>query len=118
MDEAILILKFDGTNDFFTLINHNKIQDLNLEKYLKDKYVKPSNKTYVETNKKPFKTYKQKFYTSKGTILIEYLSNMNGPSVGDFVTLGSKSAPKGKYNISFFVNIHVSDGVIEKISMF
>ncbi len=90
LDDSVLILKIDGSSDFFILINQNKIPSLNLEDYLKNKYLVPT-----PVKNQPIISI-QRIETDKG-ILEVFLKNSNSSSKGDTAFIDGKIAPDGKY---------------------
>ncbi len=116
-DEAILALRLDGTQDFFILVNQNKIPDLNIVKYINDKYtdkIKPNVSTNNHIESTTF-TY----ITDKGAINVCFKDTWRrAPYIGDVVTMNNRPAPDGKYRIDFADYIHVKNGRIYKTTMF
>lgn len=118
LDEAVLILKIDGGVDYFVLVNQNKIPNLDLENYLKIKYVNKQEGDNYKENRSLTPKSRAKISSDKGEIIIEYFSSPNMPSKGDFVIQNGKSVSDGKYKIGSMFFIHVLKGEITKTSMF
>lgn len=118
LDEAILILKIDGSLDYFVLVNQNKIPDLDLENYLESKYVNKQNGVNYQRGYSLTPKSRSNINSDKGEITIEYFSIPNMPSKGDLVLQNGKNAPNGKYKIDSMFFIHILNGEIFKTSMF
>ena len=118
LDEAVLILRIDGGNDYFVLVNQNRVPDLNLERYLQNKYVSSNGSISSQSHSKGKAKSNDRIQSDKGEIVIECFSGPNTPSQGDFVTMNGRNAPNGKYKIGSMFYIHVLNGRIEKTSMF
>lgn len=87
IDNGILILKIDGTNDtYFTLSNENYIPDLNPVRYLKELKSKKLNI--------------KEFLLKDNNVLEVHLSkNQNKPSVGDKVVIQGVKTVDGLFKI-------------------
>ena len=119
-DESILVLKLDGSTDFFVLANQNRIPDLNVAGYLSAKY-DGSTKVGLATTNVVQKTRPYNCTTDKGPITIHIcvaLWQGNYINVGDPVTINNEPAPDGKYKISTMHYVHLKDGRIHNTSMF
>ena len=119
-DEAVLALKLDGTNDFFVLVNQNRVPDLNVVRYLKDKYA-DTTRAGTDYNAKTPMLRNEVYPPDKGEITIRStepwrVDYLNGNTV--YVHINSALAPDGKYKIDFMDYIHVKDGRISKTVMF
>lgn len=118
LDEGILILRIDGGNDYFVLVNQNKNPELNFENYLEKKYISSIIKPISQQNDSLSSSNRQFIKSDKGIISIEYISIPNVAQIGDNVYLNDFPAPSGKYKISTLFYIHVSNGQIVQTSVF
>ena len=118
LDEAVLILQMDGGNGYFVLVNQNRVPDLDLERYLQNKYVNNTGNISSSSQAKGSPKSRERIQSDKGEIIIECFSGPNMPSQGDTVTMNGRSAPNGKYKIGSMFYIHVLNGRIERTSMF
>lgn len=117
-DEAVLALKLDGTNDFFVLVNQNRVPDLDVTKYLKNKYV-DQTRANISTDSKTTEVRVMVYDTDKGKVVVHQADYWaSGPLDGDRVYVDNKPAPNGKYKVDFMYYVHVQNGRILKKTMF
>lgn len=126
-DENILALKIDSKNEYAFLINESKYDgEINsLEKvidFLTKTYIEPNIRDNIQETvgisvfpKKSIENKKfVKYETDKGTLEIEPCISF----INQKVFKNGSLAPDGKYNISFFSNIYVKNGIITKETIF
>lgn len=117
-DEAVLALKLDGTNDFFVLVNQNRVPDLDVTRYLKDKYLKET-RSNTNVGSKVLEGRNVTYNVGNDEMIIHFAyASQSMPYYGDSAYVHGKPAPDGKYKIGFLNNIHVLNGQISKITMF
>jgi hypothetical protein len=104
IDEAILILKLDGTEDrYFTLANENLIPDLDINEYLKKLRTDKLNLAFVEI--------------SDGRVLEISRSDPYGPILlGQLCFIDGSEAPDGIYLTQKGSRFHVFDHRLRKIT--
>jgi hypothetical protein len=113
-DENILALKVDSSEEYAVFVNENKYDgELNsIERvldFLKSKYLDPLIKDSKKEKDNQQKKY-IKIETDKGIVELEPYNNLNGTKV----YLKGKTAPDGKYKLSWWEYFIVKDGVIIK----
>ena len=122
-DENILALKLDGSEGYAVFVNENNYDgEINsidrVVDFLMHKYLDPSVISIVKTatgREKNFSGQKQgtkyiQYKTDKGIIEIEPCTNLKGKNA----YLNGETAPDGKYNLGFLMNVEVKNGIVIK----
>lgn len=110
IDEGVMILKMDGTNNnFFVLANENIIPDLNAYEYLKRlRYRKLNITTRKLTNGKTLE-------------IIQYDDDWNNPRIGNNVTIEAEDVSDGIYrteewNKKYVINNSTITSIIHEVT--
>lgn len=123
LDEKVLVLNLDGTNELLIYINESKVgRELNSLKdviaYLNDRYLKNvEKKSVTRISENPIKVW-QSYQYDEGILEIEIYKSRNCPQSGDLVRISNQQAPDGYYKLKSFSPIFVRNGQIESISFF
>lgn len=129
-DENILALKIDSKDEYAFLVNETKYDNelnsvSNVIDFLNTKYIEGSIKKDIKdvskiSNNKGNESFLHSpkkwviYMCQEGKLEVEIFEINKFPWNGDKAKLNGKSAPNGKYKISFMQYVHIKDGIVIK----